>query len=247
MFGGSQLSTGGGLVGQSAGTTAAGGSGLFGGSQQQQQQQQGALNITPLTRPSDLPESIQKELEALDDYINQQGRIGEELKAGHDVQEELIDSIPRDVELVTRQLRTALEALKYDHRILSDLKKKSELVVQDAEACLDLLAHMRNPVSLAQSTYGGSSVSKFGRKGDTLYPYFNAKIDEFGDRLRSMASMMTEIERGVEGVEQEISEPSHNANDIVAALREEYALFMTLGSRVAELHHAVDRLEIKPS
>ncbi|ANB12143.1 FG-nucleoporin NUP49 [Sugiyamaella lignohabitans] len=246
---------GGGLTQPSTGTPSFGLGSSFQTPQQQQQQQQQlqqpTQEITLLTRPSDLPEAAQKELEALNDYITSQGRVCEELKANQDSQDEMIRSIPRDVELLTRKLSTTKEALKYDDRVLTNIKKLAETAVHDAELCFQLLGNIRGLSGgqslLSNSTYGNNPAAGAaklgGRKVDQLAPYFNHKIEEFGNRLHELAAIITEVEKGVDAAELDSVDGYANVNNIVAALQEEYQLFMSLGNRVAELHHDVGRLE----
>lgn len=210
----------------------------------QLQQQAQIPVITPFSRPIDLPENFQKELEALDNYITSQTRIGETLKAKREIQEELILSIPRDVELLTRKFSTAAEALKYDDTVLTEIKKLSDEVVSEAEICFELLSNLRNPSSnLFSSVYGATHGPKLG--GDVLLPYFKKKVEQFERTIQEYSITIAEIEKAIESAEGETTEGPGNANNIVATLQEEHRLFMTLGNKVAELHHSVGRLESK--
>lgn len=230
-------------------TTGAQSGGLF-QNQNQNQQATGAVlgqtsQITPLTRPSDLAEPFQKEIEALDEYINNQSRICEEITQNHDDQEELIQSIPRDAELLNRKYCTARESLKHDDRVLTEMKTKSDVATADADACFQLLGNLRMPGSLNSAVYGYSSLNvvKPGRRGDQLMPYFKRKVEEFHDRITELTQVMSEVDKAMDAAEYDIVNVNRDPNNIVTTLKEEYALFMSLGNKVAELHHDVGRLE----
>ena len=103
---------------------------------------------------------------------------------------------------------------------------------------------------------------------DPLIPFFEHKIEEFRHKLAEYARIIQEAENGIDSIIQSSSQVAttngggavaavnggtningteegliQKVNAILAALQEEYLLFMGLGNRVAELHHNVGRLE----
>lgn len=215
------------------------------GQQSQPQVQLPAFNITPLSRPSDLPEPMQKELEQLDEYITSQSRVAEELKNQRETHDDTIASVPRDVELLIRKFSIVAEALKYDDRILAELKKLSDGASQDADIGFQLLSHLRSPTNASFGASISGATTKVSRRGDQLSPYFNRKIEEFTQRLKELASTVTEVERGMDSVERDSIDGSGDLTTALGTLQEEYRLFMSLGNKVAELHHTVGRLDPK--
>ena len=81
--------------------------------------------------------------------------------------------MPSDAELLSRKFTTAIEALKYDEQVLSNLKRGSDTAVSDAETCVELLNNLRNPTN----SYGPYVANRMS--GDALAPFFNRKIEEF--------------------------------------------------------------------
>ncbi|ODQ65949.1 hypothetical protein NADFUDRAFT_51223 [Nadsonia fulvescens var. elongata DSM 6958] len=236
------------------------GGGLFGGTNQQQQQsllqqqpQQPQVQVTALTRPVDLPESMQKELESIDEYINSQVRIADEFNAVSSTHDELMQSIPMDVELLSRKYTTANEALVNDSTVLAGLKKKTDASANEADICFQLLGRINSlpSTSMSMSSFGSStfgsstSTGRIAASTDALSPYYERKYLEFAKRIKELTEVITEVEKGVDSVEREGMEGPRSVESIITALQEEYKLFMGLGSKVAELHHLVGRLDSK--
>lgn len=260
LFGGNNAAsnTGGGLFGAKPAAPATGG--LFGakpattgfgqqnttntntGFGQQQQQQQPQLTVTPLTRPSDLPEHMQKEFEQIDEYIQQQARICDELSTNKLQHQETIESIPRDAELISRKYITAYEALVHDSESMNEIKTRSDIAAQEAQTCFNLLSYLtsQTPGRLNSNRPAGAP----RENGDPLLNYFKSKCEEYEKRIEELAKVTAEVEAGVVGLEHSGPQnPSVVIDNFTISLEELYKLFMGLGNRVAELHHVVERLE----
>ncbi|KAF5100323.1 hypothetical protein D0Z00_001291 [Geotrichum galactomycetum] len=255
--------------------------------------------ITGTTRPGSLPPQAQLELVNLEMYIKKQTQISEKLKSRHDELDEMVDSVPRDAELLVRKLTTAVEALKYDEAVLGRLKAESDGATADSETCFNLFGHLRGTAAAAaaaSAANGGAGGARLYSKRigagfltsaasasaaskpsdaagasvpDPLIPFFEHKIEEFRQKLAEYARIIQEAENGIDSIIQSSSQVAttngggavvaavngganingteegliQNVNAILAALQEEYLLFMGLGNRVAELHHNVGRLE----
>ncbi|KAK9487611.1 hypothetical protein V1527DRAFT_494795 [Lipomyces starkeyi] len=202
-------------------------------SQQQQQQQQVPQQITSLTRYSDLPESAQKELNEIDNYINKQIEISEDLKARKNSWQDELQSVPRDVEVIMRKLVTTHQALSNDLVATTSLRTIVDTATQDAQLCIQILQQLRIP---------GARLPP----GDPLLAYFERHAMELEKKIADYKGVLGDVDHAVDGLEREILEGQSaggGAEGVLRALREEYAVFMALGNRVAELHHAVARLE----
>lgn len=105
---------------------------------------------------------------------------------------------------------------------------------QDAKICMDLLQQLR---------IQGSRLPP----GDPLLEFFERLSLELERKISDYKGVLEEVGQAVDGVEHEIVEgriiASSSAEGVLNALKEEYAVFMALGNRVAEYHHAVARLE----
>ncbi|KAK9373221.1 uncharacterized protein V1513DRAFT_185651 [Lipomyces chichibuensis] len=213
------------------------GGSLFGkpvaATQPQQQQPQAPQQITSLTRYSDLPESAQKELDEIDNYINKQTEISEDLKARKNSWQDELQSVPRDVEVVMRKLVTTHQALSNDLVSTTSLRTIVDTATQDAQLCIQILQQLRIP---------GARLPP----GDPLLAYFERYAIELEKKIADCKGVLGDVDHAVGGLEREILEGQSaggGAEGVLRALREEYAVFMALGNRVAELHHAVARLE----
>ncbi|KAK9367101.1 hypothetical protein V1509DRAFT_627618 [Lipomyces kononenkoae] len=213
---------GGSLFGKPASTT-----------QPQQQQPQVPQQITALTRHSDLPESAQKELDEIDNYINKQIEISDDLKARKGPWQDELQSVPRDVEVLMRKLVTTHQALSNDLVATTSLRTIVDTATQDAQLCIQILQQLRIP---------GARLPP----GDPLLAYFERHALALEKKIADYKGVLHDVDHAVDGLEREILEgqsANGGAEGVLQALREEYAVFMALGSRVAELHHAVSRLE----
>lgn len=194
-------------------------------SQQQQPQQQQLQPqqpiITPFTRPSDLPEAVQKELENTDNYIRQQVQLSEDLSHVIPEQETLITSVPRDVQLLRFKLTSAKETLKFDDGQLAKLKRLVDTDATDAE----LLAEVTNQP----------------RKYDRLMPYFRQIIDR-ESQIDQLALAMRDVQQAVTAEEfgKRVTYDDQGLQALPDALKEEYVYFMSLSDRVAELHRHIE-------
>ncbi|KAK9390230.1 hypothetical protein V1515DRAFT_583307 [Lipomyces mesembrius] len=238
LFGNPQGSTNIGAFGANPNAT----SNLLGGSlfgkpaaatQPPQQQPQVPQQITSLTRYSDLPGSAQKELDEIDNYINKQIEISEDLKARKNSWQDELQSVPRDVEVVMRKLVTTHQALSNDLVATTSLRTIVDTATQDAQLCIQILQQLRIP---------GARLPP----GDPLLAYFERHATELEKKIADYKGVLGDVDHAVDGLEREILEGQSaggGAEGVLRALREEYAVFMALGNRVAELHHAVARLE----
>ncbi|KAK9238864.1 hypothetical protein V1525DRAFT_399709 [Lipomyces kononenkoae] len=213
---------GGSLFGKPASTT-----------QPQLQQPQVPQQITALTRHSDLPEAAQKELDEIDTYINKQIEISVDLKARKGPWQDELQSVPRDVEVLIRKLVTTHQALSNDLVATTSLRTIVDTATQDAQLCIQILQQLRIP---------GARLPP----GDPLLAYFERHAIELEKKIADYKGVLSDVDHAVDGLEREILEGQSvggGTEGVLHALREEYAVFMALGSRVAELHHAVSRLE----
>ncbi|KAK9480658.1 hypothetical protein V1514DRAFT_325068 [Lipomyces japonicus] len=240
----------GGLFGTGAPTTGGLGTSLFGASTNQQQQQQQRqqqqqqqlqlqsqqqqVQLTSLTRHSDLPEPAQKELDEVDKYITQQIEISEDLSARKETRQELLQSVPRDVEVILRKLTTTNHALANDVASMTLLKSVVDVSTEDVQLCLQLIQQLRIP---------GARLPP----GDPLLAYFERLAIELQAKIDDYKTVLQEVDGAVDGIEREIidgrASTGAGAEAVLQALREEYAVFMSLGNKVAEVHHSVARLE----
>ncbi|KAK9449334.1 uncharacterized protein V1518DRAFT_405205 [Limtongia smithiae] len=218
--------------------------------QQQQQQQQPSqpVQITALTRHSDLPDAAQKELDAIDSYITQQVNIADDLKARRPKREETVQSVRRDVEVLWRKLATTNQAIANDLAASTSQRTAVDAAAQDVQLCEYLFRQLRIP---------GARLPPW----DPLISLFERRVYELEAKIGDYKAVLADVERATDGLERQFVDTAQvgmggngtqqgsgvaaTGSGVLRALKEEYAVFMALGNRVAELHHTVARLETR--
>lgn len=176
--------------------------------------------ITPFTRPSDLSDAFQKDLENMNSYIRQQTQLSEDLEHAIVDHRSLVTSIPRDVQLLRFKLTSAKETLKFDDCQLAKLKQHLDADSRDTELLTD--------------------VTNQPRKYDRLLPYFG-RMASCEARLDQLTAAMRDVQQAVTAEEfgNRITYDEHGLRALPRAMREEYMYFMSLSDKVAELHRHI--------
>jgi nucleoporin p58/p45 len=227
LFGSSSASTvpAAGLFGDN---TVATGS-LFGGQQQQVQQEAQLPNITPLTTIGDLPENFRREIEQLDQFIQNQVQIAEQLKAEKDEHSEVIKSIPRDIEYLQNKYSHINQALDNDLKLLQDIRASTDEALEDAENFFVILQRL---LSVGSKT---SSVE--------IDQYFNKKAKYYKEKLEKYIQALSEIDAAVQGLEKDSISDVGGMNLVITTVHEEFELFMEVANAVADVHHKMNHLK----
>ncbi|KAK9459679.1 uncharacterized protein V1516DRAFT_642243 [Lipomyces oligophaga] len=192
-------------------------------------------SITSLTRHSDLPTSMQQELDSIDSYISSQITISDDFAARKSAHSDYIHSVPTDVEMLGRTLAGATQALTNDTAAVSETRDLVDTTVNDTAHCLSILQYLRTP---------GARLPP----GDPLLAYFDRRASGLESKLTDYTAVLADVDRAVDALNQESldggrASPALGADAVLRALKEEYAVFMALGNKVAEYHHTVARLE----
>ncbi len=171
------MATGGGLFGSASSTTPANG-GLFGQQnnqfqqQQQQQQQQPSLQLSAMSKVSELPPDVQNELKQLDEYIQTQVSIAEYLKSQEAEHQELITSVPRDINYLEKSYASTNQALTADLKFVESFKSNTlESFNSWAEKLIKVYLQLTNPMSSSTNDQGqiqGSSKVVIGVSGNRI-------------------------------------------------------------------------------
>lgn len=220
--GANQAPGSGGVFGQQPAANITSGSGsVFGASTGGNSAAAAAPVITPFTRPSDLAENLQRELENTDLYIRQQAQLCEDIHHALPEHRTLVTSVPRDVQLLRFKLAYAKETIKYDDNRLATLKPLVDRDYADAELL--------------------TQVTKQPRRYDRLLPYFRRSID-CKDRLEQLALAMRDVQQVVSAEEfgKRVTYDEHGVSLLPRALEEEYRYFMSLSDQVADLHRRIE-------
>ncbi|EDK45232.1 hypothetical protein LELG_03411 [Lodderomyces elongisporus NRRL YB-4239] len=235
LFGSSNTqSSGGGLFGNKPATS---GGGLFGlqqqlqqQPQQQQQQQQQQVQLTAMTRVGDLPPEIKNELQQLDTYINTQHLIATTLNSDMSKHNELVETIPKDINYLQNKLLSTKQALKFDTSQLLALKTMNNEVTEDINNIMQLIIQLSTPGTKLSSSY-------------QLNEFFIKKIKNYHEMVRLYEETIAELEVVLNGLERNCNEGFGNLASIIQVIKTQYALFMELCETMAQLHNEVKRLQ----
>ncbi|GEQ71762.1 hypothetical protein JCM33374_g5448 [Metschnikowia sp. JCM 33374] len=204
--------------------------GLFGGQQQQPpppQQQQPQL--TSMTRFSDLPPELKNELQQLDTYIEQQQLIATTLDDDLNKHDELVKSIPFDVEYLHTKISSIKQALRYDSDQLQSLKSVNDELTEDISNIMHLIVQLATPGTKLSSSFH-------------LNEFFVKKIKKYRELLSTYESVINESIHVTSGLERTCNESNASIYNVVEVVKNQYGVFMELCEVVAQLHGEVDRL-----
>ena len=205
---------------------------MFGGGQQQQQQQQQQIQtpqLTGMTRVGDLPPNIKNELEQFDKYINTQHVIATTLNSDMSKHNNLINTIPKDINYLQNKVLSTKQALKFDINQLINLKNMNNEITEDINKIMQLILQLSTPGTKLSSSF-------------QLNEFFIKKIKKYYQMLTQYESMIKELEMILTGLEKSCTEGFGNLFGIVQVIKSQYSLFMELTETMAQLHNEVNRL-----
>lgn len=242
----SNTGSAGGLFGNSSNQGNQSGSGLFKGantgglfgSQTQQQQphqphQQLLLlqqaQLSGMTRVGDLPPDVKRELEEFDRYINLQHLVATTLNTDRQKHNELIKSIPNDVDYLHSKVFLIKQALHHDTNQLKALKTVNEDLTNDINNIMHLIIQLSTPGTKLSSSFH-------------LNEFFVKKIKQYKDILSTYEDVIKEADEAVAGLEKYSNDTIGGMHSIVEVVKNQYALFMELCETLAQVHNECRRL-----
>lgn len=204
--------------------------GLFGGQQQAQaQQQQPQTQLTAMTRVGDLPPDVKKELQDFDKYINTQHLIATTLNDDMAKHDQLIKSIPSDVDYLHTKILSIRLALKFDTDQLKLLKTVNDELTEDIGNIMQLIVQLSTPGTRLSSSYH-------------LNEFFAKRIKKYKELLSIYEGVITEGDEAITGLEKSCNETFGNISDVIEVVKNQYVLFMELCESLAQIHGEVTRL-----
>ncbi|KAI9651773.1 MAG: hypothetical protein M1831_007589 [Alyxoria varia] len=169
-------------------------------------------NLRGTTRFSDLHETLQKQIEEIENFITQQIKFKDQVDAIVPPHGNNVTSIPRDVEFLKNRMEAVELALDNDG---ADIKGIKELIRKDAEDARRSFRAIENLKLPSQWHFnsgglgmgmgmGGSSASvlpaaidggdRDAESGMDLVPYFNSTASELDGTLGTYRSHLDEVE-----------------------------------------------------
>lgn len=218
-----------GLFGQAqAGAANTNSNGLF-GQQQQQQQQQPQTQLTAMTRVGDLPAEFKKELQDFDKYINTQHLIATTLNADLQKHDQLIKSIPSDVNYLHTKIFSIKQALKFDADQLKSIKSVNDELTEDIGNIMQLIIQLSTPGTKLSSSFH-------------LNEFFVKRIKKYREVLTIYENVIKEGDEAITGLEQACNGSIGGIANVVEVVKNQYSLFMELCEILAQVHNEVGRL-----
>ncbi|KAG2735515.1 hypothetical protein G9P44_001729 [Scheffersomyces stipitis] len=197
--------------------------------QQQQNQQQNQQQLTAMTRVGDLPPAIRQELEEFDRYINKQHLVATTLQADYGKHDQLINTIPKDINYLHNKLMSTKQALKFDSGQLVHLKELNNEITDDISKIMQLILQLSTPGTRLSSSF-------------QLNEFFVKKIKKYYEILRQYEGVVAELDSILGGLERSCTEGFGNLFNIVEVIKSQYHLFMELCETMAQLHNEVNKL-----
>lgn len=185
-----------------------------------------ADHLRPTTRFSDLHETLQKELEAVDGMIQRQISCHDQCRAMMPSHADKLSFLPNDVDYVSRRLKTLTEALENDAQAIDHVRSIARRDYDDtclAFAVVDNLRlhpqyqHRRiwngpmdatvSPSLVDPAPRAGAAGVGVGAAPDTattardLVAYFSHRADDMTRTLQTYTHSIAEIEHHLRGLE----------------------------------------------
>lgn len=230
LFGGSTAQPSGGLFGGQQNTQNNQG-GLFGGSAQAQQQQQQPQQqqLTAMTRVGDLPAEFRNELQQFDTYISTQHLIATTLNADLQKHDQLVKSIPSDVNYLHTKISSIKQALRFDAEQLKSLKEVNDELTEDIGNIMQLIVQLSTPGTKLSSSFH-------------LNEFFVKRINKYKELLLSYEKVIGESTEVTAGLELACSDTMGSIFNVVEVVKNQYALFMELCEVLAQVHSEIGNL-----
>ncbi|KAI1383712.1 uncharacterized protein F4822DRAFT_421536 [Hypoxylon trugodes] len=221
-------------------------------------------NLKGTTRFNDLQEDLQKKIESVDMFIQQQMRNKEQVDSFIPGHKEMLESIPSDVGFVAKKYDSAHNALASAAQAIEAARG---LVAQDVDharlsfRAIDNLKlpeqyHTAGIWSPRQQPAGTANTEA---DGQDLVSFFSKAADEMEEQVKRYNSNMSEIETHMHGVSDGLVEqlqkmmankngtsigPNERAQELSAVLRELQQGILKVASDVASAREDMTQLQL---
>ncbi|KAI1463000.1 uncharacterized protein F4812DRAFT_448109 [Daldinia caldariorum] len=221
-------------------------------------------NLKGTTRFNDLQEDLQKKIESVDMFIQQQMRNKDEVDSFMPGHKEMLESIPSDVSFVAKKYESAHSALASAAQAIDAARG---LVAQDVDharlsfRAIDNLKlpeqyHTAGIWSPRQQSAGTANAEA---DGQDLVSFFSKAADDMEDQVKRYDRNMTEIEMHMHGVSDNLVEqlqkmmankngapsgPNEKAQELSAVLRELQQGILKVAGDVAGVRENMTQLQL---
>lgn len=263
--------------------------GLFGGGAQQQQQQTNTFgqtlgglqmgqsqapaqqqsvpavridqsNIRITTRYNDLHETLQKEIEQMDDMITSVIKRATECAAILPAHGDQLELIPDNVEFLQRKYIGVSANLDADVQTVSQVGRQVRVDAENAKLSFDAVENLKLPVQYHQgmwnTTKPTSPSGKSGEEAKDIVGLFDQTADEMSKTYKNNVAKMDEIEQYLRGLEGQImraganiggrGQESDDTQLVVGALRDFENGIMNVANHVGDAREKLNQLQQGP-
>ncbi|KAI0392412.1 hypothetical protein F5Y17DRAFT_362167 [Xylariaceae sp. FL0594] len=221
-------------------------------------------NLKGTTRFNDLQEDLQKVIEQADRFVQEQQRRKEEIDAFMSGHRELLESLPEDVNHVSRKYDGARNALE---SAAESIEAARLLVKQDADSArlsFRAIDNLKLPQQYHTSGFWSPRQQASGNanaeiEGQDLVGFFSQAADEMTEQMKKYERNLTEIEVHMHGVSDGLVEqltrtkaaknggpggPGERIEELVAVLRDFEQGILKVANDVGSAREGVTRLQV---
>ncbi|KAI5861548.1 hypothetical protein GGS23DRAFT_575557 [Durotheca rogersii] len=222
-------------------------------------------NLKGTTRFNDLQEDLQKKIEQVDVFIQQQMQNKDQVESFMPGHREMLESIPNDVDFVERKYEGARNALQSAAQAIDAARA---LVGQDVDHArlsfraidnLKLPEQYHTPGLWSPRQQAGGTAANAEADGQDLVGFFSQAADEMEEQMRRYDGNMTEIEMHLRGVSDGLVEelqkvmaakggappgPDEKVRELGVVFREFEHGILKVASDVASAREGMTRLQL---
>ncbi|EMR08947.1 hypothetical protein PNEG_02727 [Pneumocystis murina B123] len=193
---------------------------------------QSSQMISSATHYTEIPKDERDFLDEMDKYIITQIQISDYLQSQASSIDELVKSVPKDVEEVTKRSDQTATDLISDVNQLMSLKMTVDNDYNNAKLS-------KNVIDSVPMPYIDCS-----RVKDPILAYFENTSNEIEKKINNYAKNIEDLEKHLEYLEKDHSENKTSPEALLNTLKAEYDFFLALSNSAAEVHDKIKQLQI---
>ncbi|KAI0376082.1 hypothetical protein F5Y04DRAFT_224426 [Hypomontagnella monticulosa] len=221
-------------------------------------------NLKGTTRFNDLQEDLQKNIERVDMFIQQQIRNKEEVDSFMPGHRAMLESIPNDVSFVAKKYESAHSALVSAAQAIEAARGLVGQDVDHARLSFRAVDNLKLPeqyhtAGIWSPRQQPAGTANTEADGQDLVSFFSRAADEMEDQVKRYESNMGEIEMHMHGVSDSLVEqlqkmmankngtpsgPNEKAQELSAVLRELQQGILKVASDVASVREGMTQLQL---
>lgn len=187
-----------------------------------------SLPLTAMTRVSDLPPQLRQKLEEFDKYVNTQHETAKVLEKDKSKHNQMILSIPQDIDYLQNKLLNTSQALNFDQVELVQFKELNYELIDDMNNIQQLIVQLSKPGTKLSSSFH-------------LHEFFLKKIKKFNTVLSEYERLINELNLLLGSLENGFEKGKGNLAQVVLVVQSQYNLFLEVCENMALLHKEISK------